>query len=302
MVLYFLASLAGSTTARQVLAGAGLPLALATAVYTAYLFAQAKARDLWQSPLLAPHLAVQAVLAGAAAVLPLAAWLAPGRAVSAVEVVAGCRRSGACAAGGRRDDPAARDRARPPGHPGDDPAAARLVLLARPGPGGGWPLPLPGSGWRPARSRWPGCSPTSTPTSRPASPSRSREELAAMPDRADHDRRAGRPGRTGVRRAVSGGSPRRDVLPGAQPHPAGRVSAEGALGRLGRARLPGVAEAARSTTTCWCPPRASTASRRAGCSPTWTVRAGRSASSKATPSTPARAAATAPRARPPSTR
>ena len=87
MALYFLASLAGSTATRQVLAGAGLPLALATAVYTAYLFAQARARDLWQSPLLAPHLAVQAVLAGAAAVLPLAVWLAPGPAVRAVEVV-----------------------------------------------------------------------------------------------------------------------------------------------------------------------------------------------------------------------
>lgn len=45
----------------------GLPLALMTAVYTAYLFAQARARDLWQSPLLPPHMAVQAVLAGAAA-------------------------------------------------------------------------------------------------------------------------------------------------------------------------------------------------------------------------------------------
>ncbi len=46
-----------------------------TAVYTAYLFAQAKARDLWQSPLLPPHLLVQALLAGAAALLPLAAAL-----------------------------------------------------------------------------------------------------------------------------------------------------------------------------------------------------------------------------------
>jgi Fe-S-cluster-containing dehydrogenase component/formate-dependent nitrite reductase membrane component NrfD len=44
----------------------GMVLATATAVYTAYLFAQAKARDLWQSPLLAPHLAVQAAIAGAA--------------------------------------------------------------------------------------------------------------------------------------------------------------------------------------------------------------------------------------------
>jgi Fe-S-cluster-containing dehydrogenase component len=85
--LYLLAALAGATTARQVLGWAGLPLALGTAVYTAYLFAQAKGRDLWQSPLLAPHLAVQAALAGAAAVLPLLAWLSPGRAVTADEVI-----------------------------------------------------------------------------------------------------------------------------------------------------------------------------------------------------------------------
>src|SRR5487761_1650353 len=64
--LYLLAALAGATTARQVLGWAGQPPALGTAVYTAYLFAQAKGRDLWQSPLLAPHLAVQAVLAGGA--------------------------------------------------------------------------------------------------------------------------------------------------------------------------------------------------------------------------------------------
>ena len=66
--------------------GIGLPLALATAVYTAYLFAQAKARDLWQSPLLPAHLAIQAVLAGAAAILPVLVWLSPGRAVTAAEV------------------------------------------------------------------------------------------------------------------------------------------------------------------------------------------------------------------------
>ncbi|MFW6010209.1 MAG: NrfD/PsrC family molybdoenzyme membrane anchor subunit, partial [Actinomycetota bacterium] len=46
-------------------------------VYTAFLFAQAKARDLWQSPLLPPHLLVQAVMAGAAAGVLLAAWLEP---------------------------------------------------------------------------------------------------------------------------------------------------------------------------------------------------------------------------------
>jgi len=84
---YLAAALAGAAGARQVLGGVALPFALATAAYTAYLFAQAAARDLWQSPLLAPHLAVQAALAGAAAMLPLLAWLAPGRAVTADEVI-----------------------------------------------------------------------------------------------------------------------------------------------------------------------------------------------------------------------
>jgi Ni/Fe-hydrogenase subunit HybB-like protein len=51
------------------------PLALLTAVYTAFLFAQAKARDLWQSALLPPHMAVQTMLAGAAALIPFAAKL-----------------------------------------------------------------------------------------------------------------------------------------------------------------------------------------------------------------------------------
>jgi len=82
---FLLAAAAGSVPGRQVLAGFAIPLAAGTAVYTAYLFAQAKGRDLWQSPLLPPHLAVQAVLAGAAAVLPFAAGLSPGRAVAGVE-------------------------------------------------------------------------------------------------------------------------------------------------------------------------------------------------------------------------
>jgi Fe-S-cluster-containing dehydrogenase component len=84
--LYLLAALAGLTGARQVLAGLAVPLALAAACYTAYLFAQATARDLWQSPLLAPHLAVQATVAGAAAVLPVLAWTSPGRAVAAAQI------------------------------------------------------------------------------------------------------------------------------------------------------------------------------------------------------------------------
>jgi hypothetical protein len=52
--------------------------ALGTAVYTAFLFGQAKGRDLWQSPLLAPHLVVQALLAGAAVFRPdWLFWLLP---------------------------------------------------------------------------------------------------------------------------------------------------------------------------------------------------------------------------------
>ena len=59
-------------TVRLGVAVLGLPLSAMTAVYTAYLFGQSKARDLWQSPLLPPHMAVQAMLAGSAALLPFA--------------------------------------------------------------------------------------------------------------------------------------------------------------------------------------------------------------------------------------
>jgi Fe-S-cluster-containing dehydrogenase component/formate-dependent nitrite reductase membrane component NrfD len=44
-----------------------------TALYTAFLFGQAKGRDLWQSPLLGPHLVVQAMTAGSALFMP--SWL-----------------------------------------------------------------------------------------------------------------------------------------------------------------------------------------------------------------------------------
>jgi Fe-S-cluster-containing dehydrogenase component len=87
VALYLAAALAGATLARQLLGGLALPLAVAAAVYTAYLFAQATARDMWQSPLLPVHLAVQAALAGAAATLPLLAWLAPGHAATSAEVI-----------------------------------------------------------------------------------------------------------------------------------------------------------------------------------------------------------------------
>ena len=47
----------------------GIPVAIATGTYTAFLFAQAKARDLWQSPLLPPQHLVQCIVAGAASLL-----------------------------------------------------------------------------------------------------------------------------------------------------------------------------------------------------------------------------------------
>jgi Fe-S-cluster-containing dehydrogenase component/formate-dependent nitrite reductase membrane component NrfD len=67
----------GIAAAPETLAWLGAPFALATAVYTAYLFAQAKARDLWQSPLLPAHLAIQAGLAGSAVTLIAASALEP---------------------------------------------------------------------------------------------------------------------------------------------------------------------------------------------------------------------------------
>ncbi len=66
LVLQLVASGIGSSLMSEVLACFGLPLALMTAAYTAYLFAQAKARDLWQSPLLPPQLVAQALMLGTA--------------------------------------------------------------------------------------------------------------------------------------------------------------------------------------------------------------------------------------------
>jgi formate-dependent nitrite reductase membrane component NrfD/ferredoxin len=71
LALHFIASWAGSRSFQSWLMIAGIPLSVLTAVYTAYLFAQAKARDMWQNPLLPPHLFFQAVLLGSAVLLPL---------------------------------------------------------------------------------------------------------------------------------------------------------------------------------------------------------------------------------------
>jgi Fe-S-cluster-containing dehydrogenase component/formate-dependent nitrite reductase membrane component NrfD len=71
LACHLIGSMADARYPSEIAAFAGLPLAVLTAVYTAFLFAQAKARDLWQSRLLPLHLVTQAVLAGASVVLLL---------------------------------------------------------------------------------------------------------------------------------------------------------------------------------------------------------------------------------------
>jgi formate-dependent nitrite reductase membrane component NrfD len=66
-----------TATLRLAIAWIGFPAALAAAIYTAFLFAQAEGRDLWQSPLLPFHLTVQSLLAGAGALLALELVLPP---------------------------------------------------------------------------------------------------------------------------------------------------------------------------------------------------------------------------------
>jgi Ni/Fe-hydrogenase subunit HybB-like protein len=64
-------SLSVATTLRPFFLWSGLPLAIGVAVYTAFLFAQAEGRDLWQSSLLPFHLVVQALMMGNATLLIL---------------------------------------------------------------------------------------------------------------------------------------------------------------------------------------------------------------------------------------
>jgi formate-dependent nitrite reductase membrane component NrfD/ferredoxin len=75
LLLHFLVGFsAQGATLRSALLLFGLPLSALTATYTAYLFAQATARDLWQNPLLPSHLFVQALLAGSATLLLGVMW------------------------------------------------------------------------------------------------------------------------------------------------------------------------------------------------------------------------------------
>jgi len=72
--LWWLGALAGVLTPalHTVFALITVPLAVAAATYTAFLFAQAEGRDLWQSPALPMHLVVQSTMVGAGSFLLLA--------------------------------------------------------------------------------------------------------------------------------------------------------------------------------------------------------------------------------------
>jgi Fe-S-cluster-containing dehydrogenase component/formate-dependent nitrite reductase membrane component NrfD len=67
--LFFLGHLFGLAALANLLIWPGVALAMLSAIYSAFLFAQAEGRDLWQSTLLPWHLLVQALTAGAAALL-----------------------------------------------------------------------------------------------------------------------------------------------------------------------------------------------------------------------------------------
>ncbi len=77
LAAHWVATLLGAGGVQRALMWPGVPLAVLCSVYTAFLFAQARARDLWQNPLLGPHLLVQALGVGAALLAPVALLLAP---------------------------------------------------------------------------------------------------------------------------------------------------------------------------------------------------------------------------------
>lgn len=75
-----------SASARPFLLWLGLPFALFSAIYTAFLFAQAEGRDLWQSPLLPFHLLVQAIMVGSGLLLALDLFIVPREMASAAAI------------------------------------------------------------------------------------------------------------------------------------------------------------------------------------------------------------------------
>ena len=83
LTLWAAAMWSGRTGAAEIIGWVTAALAVITAVYTAFLFAQAKGRDFWQSPTLVLHMLLHAVLAGAAVFALALLFGAPGEAWTA---------------------------------------------------------------------------------------------------------------------------------------------------------------------------------------------------------------------------
>ena len=87
--VWFIAGMAGADDLIPILMWIGAPLAVATAGYTALLFGQAEARDLWQSPMLLWHMVAGAFAAGggAAALFSTALYDSSGSGVVTQQVI-----------------------------------------------------------------------------------------------------------------------------------------------------------------------------------------------------------------------
>jgi formate-dependent nitrite reductase membrane component NrfD len=76
--VFWLAAVGGWSDVNRILLWPTVIVGMFAAVYTAFLFGQCEGRDLWQTPLLPAHLAVQALLCGAAILTLLPAALFAG--------------------------------------------------------------------------------------------------------------------------------------------------------------------------------------------------------------------------------
>src|SRR5687767_3376634 len=75
LTAWLLASYFGFTAALNFIEPIAIVFALLSAVYTAFLFAQAKGRDFWQSPMLGVHMIIHSLMAGLAVFLIASVWL-----------------------------------------------------------------------------------------------------------------------------------------------------------------------------------------------------------------------------------
>jgi Fe-S-cluster-containing dehydrogenase component/formate-dependent nitrite reductase membrane component NrfD len=95
--LWLAAGLLGLRRILELMLWPGLITSAMTAIYSAFLLAQARARDLWRSPLLVPHLLAQAFLAGSAGLVICANHYGSGAVLSGF--LSRCLMSALCAHG-----------------------------------------------------------------------------------------------------------------------------------------------------------------------------------------------------------